>query len=508
MRVFRYGNGVILVLVALSTGFLFFDPLLVCVQVLLGGTIWVFLGGEKEKRPASSQQRLGVYVLGAFVLIVLVRVYPFLLSSVPLGYDTGIYRYEIWSSFQALPEYVSHLFLGLPLLTDVFGLLGGTHDVMISVGFVVVSLLLPLSLFVFVDRARGRNRACLVLLLFLLSLIQWKAYTMILFKQLFALSLVYLSFDLLRRKSYLVLPVLLFLALLQPLDVFLLGLSVFLYGVWMLFTSQSSKYIFSLLGLGVLLAFLLFFMFPSYWWGMWEVFSQGILGSELVEKSLQSGVFLSLSDYGYQSAFFFVFGFLGFFLEIGERRMRMLSVYFLVLFFWIAFRFFFFQRLLIQFDLLLIIYSAITLYQLYHRFIKDRFGQLLLVFIALGLFFPFAFALLRYEPMIEAEELQRIEEFCQDLPSEAILVATDAVYGPWVRGYCLEQHVIGPGLFENVWSREDWELFWAGNGKEIVRLLLPYRGDMYFYVGERQFPLALDSDLFRCVQDGWWMRRE
>src|SRR3989337_2235506 len=108
-KIFQCQNGVIIVAGLLSTGF-------------LGNEETRKLGNE-EIRSVISGRSYPCFLVssfpywliyGLFLILILSRLYPFLLSSTPFGYATGIYRYEFWQSFSALPEFVSNIFLGLP----------------------------------------------------------------------------------------------------------------------------------------------------------------------------------------------------------------------------------------------------------------------------------------------------------------------------------------------------------------------------------------------------------
>jgi len=363
-RCFRFKDGIVFVALLLATGFLFFPYWLVFIELVLGVTIWCFLFQKVKKRKhVSRSMLLLVFAVLSFLFYLASRIYPFFLSSTPFGYDSGIYRYEIWSSIQALPEYLSRLFLGLPLLTDVFSLFGFSLDQISSALFVFVVLLVPLSVvLLYEDEQKGRKeqvmKAAVVLFLFTISLIQWKAYTMILYKQIFALVYVFFSVWLVQKRSFLVLPVLFFLSLLQPLDAFLIGVSIFIYALYVFVREKEErKYFLFLFLFGIVAFFLLLASDMQFWKEAWGLFSQGIFHPEMVEASLKRGVFLSMSDYGYQSAFFFVFGIIAVFYEIWKKKPTVLSFYFFLLLFWISFQFFFYQRLLIQLDALHLLHS-------------------------------------------------------------------------------------------------------------------------------------------------------
>jgi len=495
---------------ALALGFLLFPVWLVVLEIILGIALWVFIVSDEQTQ--RSEPRFLKWFFWIFlVLLVASRAFPFFLAAAPLGYDTGIYRYELWSSFQALPGYVSQLFLGLPLLTNVPQLFGGSLDEIMTGGYVLMALLLPLSMLMVSERMWGRRGSFLVLFLFFVSLIQWKAFTMVFYKQLLALALSFYSLWLFEKRSWLVLVVIPFIALLQPLDAFLVGVSYGLYGIWSSFSSvQERRYFFKLLLAGIVFMGGLLLLDQDFWRRAWDIFSQGILYPDLLEDSLRSGVFLSLSDYGYQTAFFFVFGMTGVVLDWKQRkRWPLLTWYFLVIFGWIAFGLFFYERLLVHLDAVLILFAGFAFSSFAYAFARDRWGKVLLTGVVFGLFLPIILVLNRFQPSVSASELERIEQFCKTLPAGAYVAATDSFYGPWLRGYCLDQRVFGPGLFvDNRWSYPEWQAFWTGDRKKIAELLSRYESEVYFYRGEQQFQMEFDEEVFEWVEGGWWRGEE
>jgi hypothetical protein len=507
-RLFARPEG-ILVLVLLSSGFLIFPPLLVVLEIVLGMFVWWFIATHPLKKSDGGDQFPTLLLWLGFLVFAVVWAVPFFLSSAPFGYDTGIYRYELQDSFHALPEYVSQVFLGLPLLTNVLQLFGVPIDAVIGGFYWFVVLLLPLSMIFFAEKIWGRRVTFFVLLLFCISLVQWKASTMMLFKQELALALSFFALWLFSLRSRLILLVLPFIMLLQPLEAFLLGVSLVVFGFPSLFRSSSErKYLVFLALSGIVLGGSLLLLDTGFWSGAWSLFSDGILDPDGLESSLRSGVFLSLSDYGYQSALFFVFGVLGIVLSWKDGRSNLLKGYCLILFLWIAFGFFFYERMLISFNTVLLLFSAFGLSRFYQILTTDRFGKFLGVLLAIGMVFPFGYTLQRYEPLVSHQELSSIQTFCATLAPNTYVAATDSFYGPWLRGYCPDQQVFGPGLFEdNQWSRSEWQAFWRGEVDSQQELLSRYDREVYFYSGKRQPQIEFSPDLFQWIEGGWWIGR-
>lgn len=495
-----------MVLAALSIGFFFFPPGLVLVEIFFGVGIWLLLDeGKTTSSPFSKRQLAGCFGFMALLLLAS-RAFPFLFSEAPLGYDTGIYRYEIWSSFQHLPDYVSQIFLGLPLISTPLLMFGGSLDMVLTILALMAGLLPALAIVLLGKRQWGMEVGIVAFFLFVFSVIQWKAYEMVLLKQLFALALVFLCFWLLQRRSFLVVLSGAFLALLQPLDALLLVVSALLFFVYALALRLPERRYFSVLtALGFAGVVFFSWLEPSFWRYAWDIFSAGISQPSQLESSLRQGVFLSLNDYGYQSAMLFVLGLLGWFYSLRSARPTVMHAYLVVLLVWIVLQLFFYQRLLIQLDAILLCFAAVTMSTLWRVFRSDRFGQVSLFFIAIGLVVPSFFLWSRFEPTISSQELSSVEAFCSDLPEGTLVAATDSGYGPWLRGYCLQQRVFGPGLFEeNRWSQAEWRSFWDSEEEVIPSLLSRYESEVYFYVGKKQPLIDFDQGLFEWVEGGWW----
>ncbi len=498
-----------LILLFLIPAVFLFDPVLVFLQCLLMASLLPFFKTTKLVDSGVSRALLG----GAFcffLIFLFARFIPFLSSAHPLGYDTGIYRFEIWSSLQALPQYVSGLFLGLPLMTDVAGLFGMSVDQILYGGYFLLQVLLFLSLWVFLRKRWGIEAAFFGVFLLLISTVQWKAYSMLLYKQYFALSLVLYSFFLIWKRSFWVLLVLGFLALLQPLDAFFLGVSLLLYFPFACFRSPEEKKYFSVLILmSSLSALLLGVVEMDFWTRAWQIFSQGVFGGDALETHLQQGIFLSLADYGYQAAIVFVLGLLGAFFSFKNEGLRVFHIYGLLMLFWIALGFFFYQRLLIQLDLVMIVFGAYSLALFYHSFARDLFSQASFLFLSLLLALPLFLQIYQYQPFFLNEDQQEIASFCSSLDKGVSLIASESFSSPWVRGWCLEQNVSGPGLFANRWDRREWELFWGEGDLEEVRLLLEeYERPLYFYSVQKELRKRFFPELFEIVADGWYRVRE
>ena len=85
-------------------------------------------------------------------------------------------------------------------------------------------------------------------------------------------------------------------------------------------------------------------------------------------------------------------------------------------------------------------------------------------------------------------------------------MATDSLYGPWLRGFGCHDTIV-PGMFEHQrWNYDEWTVFWKQQVLPAIRGLLGrFNKDIYLYVGELQTPLSLSDELFKKVEERLWV---
>lgn len=117
-------------LLGMAICFAWFDAIYGLVLAAVMGLLYVALRLFDSKGQMLSQAWYLRITTVLLMALLLTRLYPFWLSSAPLGFDTGIYRYELFQLLQSLPEFTSSLFPGLPILAAVLGSFGMTVDQM------------------------------------------------------------------------------------------------------------------------------------------------------------------------------------------------------------------------------------------------------------------------------------------------------------------------------------------------------------------------------------------
>ena len=299
------------------------------------------------------------------------------------------------------------------------------------------------------------------------------------------------------------------LALLQPIDAFLLGMAIALMALYSWFKNEDAKrYFGSLCLLGVVAIAGLFFLNSSFWSQAWQIFIDGLLNPSQLESSLQSGVFIDLSQFAYQASLILIFAVIGWVWTLLKKQVTYLHFYFFVIGTWIVLQFFFYQRLLIQFDATMVAFAAVPIALILE---KKGYGptlNALVAVFAIGVIGSWGVHLLQYKPALQDQELYAITSYCSQLPKESVIMATDSYYGPWLKGFCPQNTIVAPGIFDNLWSREEWEVFWRGEDVDhIQKLLRRYSGELYFFVGDQQLKVPFPNELLSSQNKHWWALR-
>lgn len=500
-----YSWGLAFVLLLTAFGFFFMEWWVVMVNMVLVGGVSVLYrdGGEGEKLLGSRGKWL--WWCG-FVLLVAMRIYPFFLSSAPLGYDTGIYLQAFEVSRDALPDYVSQLFLGIPLLTNVLFLFGFSSFHLISGFYVFFSVFLGLMIHVLATSIWGERKALGVFLLFVVSLTQWQAFSFMLYKNIIGLSLLILAFLLVYRRSLLVLPVVFFLALLQPPDFFLWSLSMVVYFLWSVWKIEERRFLVSLFLFGVFGGVVLLFFDGRVWESGFLLLKDYLSGAEGLQPSMRNGIFIPLEQYLSTSLWYL--GFAGIAVANSWRAsgVRVLLCFTAVALCWVLSRALFYERFLIELDLMLIVFAGSLAVPLFDALWKSISGKLTVFVFSLSLLANLFFGVFLYKPWMSDTELVQIRGLCSSVPTGAYVMVIDSVYGPWVSAFSCHDTII-PGMGDfNRWNYDEWKLFWAHQDLKRIRELMQRYADreVYVYVGERQVQLVLDPLLFQEVGNRIW----
>lgn len=438
---------------------------------------------SKEKLPKKQNNKnlhIGLLILAIF-LIIGFRIIPYLSNSIPLGYDAGIYKYGI-ESFDSqgfgIADWAKGAFSpGFLYLTKGLMFLFSSQTILTTI-FILFNLILGLSIYFATKEYFNKQTALIALFLYAVSIIQFKVFSYLYYKNIIALSLMLWSLYFLKKDKKI--PFIIFGALTGAMHLptfYIFGLSYIFFSI-----KDYKKYKTNIIN-GLWILGLTAISYIGF-------FKQAILPlinpvlESFVETGTAPGTFINFFTYQFATLAYLPFAILGFFALAKKRQFNMLFFWTLITAIIVYFQFFFFNRFIIHLDIALIILSALGFSLIIEN--KKKLGIIILIAMLFSAGFVTLNEARNAKPFIEKEELFAIESL-NSIESDAFVMATHSYYSPWVLGYS-NRKTIAPGLFDyNKWNIEEWKVFWTTGDLNITKQLLSkYEKPLYLFIGKYQ----------------------
>lgn len=423
-----------------------------------------------------------VLIILAFAVILASRLLPYMNNTVPLGYDPGIYKYVMESYLQnlpAIPKENIDLWVrsgfepGLFIITDLLYLIGFDTQTILTLVFIFFELLLGTGIFVAANRFFGRNAGILSLLIFSISIVQFKVFWYMYYKNVVAIFVMLLALYFFKSGKHL--PFILtaaFVGALHRPTFLIFGLIYLAY----IAAHRKERIKNTLSGVAVL-ALALTFYIPN----IKEAIIDNI--EPIITANIGAGTFVSFSTYQFSSLPYLPFAVLGFFMLVRKRDMNLFLLWFMVTLIIVYFKLIFYNRFIIHLDIAMIVLASVG----FHELIKSskKVGSVVLLILVLSSLLVTNQYANEAKPLISEDELEIIEQF-NNVEMNAYIMATSSYYSPWILGYS-GRKTIAPGLFDyNKWNISEWKTFWeTGDKEKAAEMLSIYDRPLYIYLGER-----------------------
>ena len=486
----------------------------------------------------KALQKRSVCVLACVLIALLCIKYFrsfFAFPGVPFGYDAGIYRYLFLNHAHALPPFTvapmppwaaSHP-LGLFFFSTLLLRIGVPVDWLIGWVWNVFPMILSGVLAILFARRNGTKVGLLMLLVSLLSTVQYQGFLMMYWKVFVALLWCVFAFDAFERKSKLwmifgmlaiathqqigliyVLSVLAsvvsrckqrsLLVKNMGLCVASLALGLLWYlpnfssalgGLFPLLAASLS----SLLTLCILfLAFTVlavFTVFPKYGHAMLLVVCglvglllfllplAGIAPGFLYHVDAIPGAFFTIPEYLERSLPLLLLGMFGFFATFTREKGSVWQWAVLFCALAVVSMFFFYRRFLLPLDFFLLPFSAFALARMFlSRDLRLKIGGAILIALQSWLLIG---QLRSIDPHVDRAMLDSFASLRSVIEPKAAVVVLDLM-APWVAGYLPESDVSGPGIFDSQ-PLPAWEKFLYGSSDDRRAFIEHYPRGSYFY---------------------------
>ena len=411
------------------------------------------------------------------ILTLALRIIPYINNSIPLGYDAGIYKYGI-ETFQGInsTEWAKATFTPIFIyLTTVLRTFFTTNMILTYI-LIILNLLIPITLYITTKEYFNKSTAIISTIIYSLSIIQFKLFTYLYFKNILAIPLLLLTLYFYKKNKtkLFILTAALTGATHRPTFLILM-----LSYLALTIKQRSKKDLINLVKITIL-TLILYLGFIK----------QAILplmapvAQSLIQPGTAPGTFISFLTYQYSILAYLPFALIGLFYLIKQKEFNLIFFSTTILLAIVYFQFFFFNRFIIHLDLFLIILAGAGFSILIQY--RKKLGTIITIILLISAGVLVTQEALNSKPLIDNEELETIE-YLQNTEEDAYVMATTSLYSPYVLGYS-ERKTIAPGIFEhNKHNKQEWIDFWITTDiEEIKQFLNEYNKPLYLHVGEKQ----------------------
>jgi hypothetical protein len=318
------------------------------------------------------------YVTVVILIIVLfvfaVRIIPYSNNSVPLGYDPGIYKYAMDTYIGSLPQipegnlslWIKITFeQGILVLMDVmhiFTSITPQDSFLYLMPFFCAILVLPV--FILTRTIFNESIAIIASVLYAVSYTQYTAYTYLYFKNIIGLFFLLLAIYALEKRKYILLSIMYAaLGIYHRPEFLLFSLILIPYFI----KNRSKGIIYATLGAAILIL--------PFWSERLIINLEMISGvgqnliSNLQGEAVGGGTFFGPEEYKWFSLVYLPFGLIGALYVLVRKKWDAVLFYFLINGAIVVFKLFFYNRLIISLDIVLIILASAGIY---YAFLKSR----------------------------------------------------------------------------------------------------------------------------------------
>ncbi|HWQ95899.1 MAG TPA: hypothetical protein VN368_00860 [Candidatus Methylomirabilis sp.] len=451
---------------------------------------------KKADKSKKRIEPLYVYISISiiFIFTLAIRFLPYLNNSIPLGYDPGYYKYMIDVYINVLPDIPES---SLPIwikgmneqgsfvLFDALHIFSRMSSIEgLNYFFPLLSTFIMFPIFILTRMIFEEKVAILACALYAVSYTQLTAFTFLYLKNIFGLFFLLLALYSLEKKKYTLIALMAAaLGIYHRPEFLIFSLILACY----LLKDRDKNLIYSILLMSVLIA--------PFWIPRIEMYFSMISSvSDFALQSIQGdvgkgGTFFNFEKYEWISLSYLPFGIIGALYLFTKKKWNSLLLYFTINGIIVIFKLFFFNRLIIDLDIVLLILASAGI--LYTFLISQRIPQIARTgFIFLLLLSGGAITLqkaLKAEPLMNEKQLRAIEWISENTETNAFVLTT-SFDAPWALAWS-NRRVLAPGLFEwNIHGEEEWLGFLATNNSSAAEKFLDqYNGKIYIYYSLNNF---------------------
>lgn len=447
-------------------------------------------------------------IIYLFVIVTLLlwiyRGLPYLSSDIPFWYDPWIYKVFFDQYYINLPDInilmvdkwlLSSFEPWLWFITNVLQIIWYTSDAIITFWLVFISIIIGLFIYI-VLKKEWKQTAYIWMWIYYISIVQYKAFWWNYYKQilwiLFLLAWIYL-FQ--KKKYYLSIPFFISLFIINRASGVFFVLMYIFYKIYEIIVERKFKMIdFFVVLFSWILALVVYL--PIIQYQLLDLIKP-LVSTVFIQWT--SGTFFTREEFGLNNIYLILLSFGSVYIIVNQMivnkiRLELIHFGYIVWFLWTTLGLFFYNRLFINYDIFLIIFSAIFLGYLFNHYKKTFFVTFSLFFI-LQSYSYFNYVDNNSNPLIDKQEFDIIQKISILIEDDAKIIVTHKNYSPWLIGYA-KRDIIAPWLFDwNKWELNVWKRWWLSDWKTKCDMLKDYKEyqNLYLWIWKRQNPENLEN---------------
>jgi hypothetical protein len=451
---------------------------------------------KKLVKPRIHVKPIYIYlaIIILFILIINIRLQPYTNNSIPIGYDPGFYKYAIdlyLNTLPGIPESSLSLWIkqmheqGFFVLFDALHIFTGINSIQALIYlFPFLSALLLLPIFILTRRIFDEKAAVLASVLYAISYTQFTAFTFMYLRNLLGMFFLLLALYALEKRKYVLIAVMFAALGIYHRPEFLI-FSLILIGYFL--KNRDIKLMCSI--------FLTVLLIAPFWLPRVDIYFSSASGiSDMMLQSIQGepgggGTFFDFKQYEWVSLVYLPFGIIGAIYLIYRKMWNSLLFYFIMNGIIVVFKLFFFNRLIIDLDIIVLILASAGI--LYTFLTSNKIPQITgVIFIILLIISDGIITMQKADevkPLMNEEQIMALEWLSYNTETDAFVLTT-SYDAPWALAWS-KRRVIAPGLFE--WDnsgKNKWlEFLTTSNSTVAEDFLKKYNGEVYIFYSFNRF---------------------
>ncbi|MFW6286093.1 MAG: hypothetical protein ACOC16_03140 [Nanoarchaeota archaeon] len=411
-----------------------------------------------------------------FILIV-VRIIPLITSGTPLGYDSGLYKHlfdqnqlELINGSFDTKNWLGSMYLpGTTILSTILLNLGYSSTFIVTYFLILLDIIVLINLYILCKYYFTKEVALIATYLYSVSTVSFYVFSYVYYKNILGISMLLIIIYLFEKKKY-------FLATLMG---GLLGgihrpsFAIFSITFFLNWLDKKEIKLF-ISGIAIIIISILFYLNNVY-----DLFASILIETTMsVNRNISSGTFMDLRLFLYESLILVMFFIIGLFYIIKKRKYNYLFIWLVLNIFLITFKIFFYNRIIIFLNVVIIIYSAVGISILLKN-LKHYQQTMLIILIVISTSGVIISESTNNISLISKYEYETIKLISTYTPEDSKIFYNNKYYSAWVIGWS-NRTTISHGVFiNNNYTQTQWNNFFNGN----LSIIAQETGNKYFFIG-------------------------